>query len=92
MKTIKKVIQQSGINFGTSGARGLVIDFTPLTCTAFTISFLDAMKKSFDFKKVAVAMDNRPSSPNMAASICGAIASCGFEVDFYGIIPTPALS
>jgi phosphomannomutase len=70
MKTIKEVILQSGINFGTSGARGLVTDFTPQTCTAFTISFLDAIKKRFEFTKVAVAMDNRPSSPNMASYIC----------------------
>ncbi len=92
MKTIKEVISQSGINFGTSGARGLVTDFTPQTCTAFTLSFLDTMKKSFTFNKVAVAMDNRPSSPDMAASICAAIASCGYEVEFYGVLPTPALA
>jgi phosphomannomutase len=92
MKTITEIIEQSGIKFGTSGARGLVVDFTPELCTAFTISFLDAMKKSFIFKKVAVAMDNRPSSPQMAATICGAIESYGYEVDFYGVLPTPALA
>lgn len=92
MKTIKDVISQSGINFGTSGARGLVIDFTPEVCTAFTLSFLDAMKKSFTFNKVAVAMDNSPSSPDMASYTCGAIKSLGFEVDFYGVLPTPALA
>ncbi len=92
MKTIKEVILHSGIKFGTSGARGLVADFTPEVCTAFTLSFLDAMKKSFTFKKVAVAMDNRQSSPDMAGLICGAIKSLGFEVEFYGVIPTPALA
>jgi phosphomannomutase len=92
MKTIKEIIEQSGVNFGTSGARGLVTDFTSEVCTAFTLSFLDAMQKKFTFKKVAVAMDNRPSSPEIAATICGAIESYGFEVDFYGILPTPALA
>lgn len=92
MKTIKEVILQSGISFGTSGAKGLVLDLTLQVCTAFTLSFLDAMKKSFDFKKVAVAMDNRPSSPDMAAAICGTIESLGLEVDFYGVLPTPALA
>lgn len=92
MKTIKEAIEQSGINFGTSGARGLVMDFTPEVCTAFTLSFLDAVKKSFNFAKVAVAMDNRPSSPDMASYICGAIESCGLQVDFYGVLPTPALA
>lgn len=92
MKNIKEIIHQSGIKFGTSGARGLVIDFTQEVCIAFTVSFLDVMKKSFEFNKVAVAMDNRPSSPDMAASICGTIESLGFQVDFYGVLPTPALA
>jgi phosphomannomutase len=92
MKNIKEIIKQSGIKFGTSGARGLVVDFTPEVCTAFAQSFLYAMKKTFTFKKVAVAMDNRPSSPDMAAIICGAIEACGFEVDFYAVVPTPALA
>jgi len=82
MSTIKEIITQSGIKFGTSGARGLVVDFTPDVCTAFTQSFLDAMKKTFEFKKVDVGMDNRPSSPEIAATICGAIESLGFQVDF----------
>jgi len=92
MKNIKEIIEQSGIKFGTSGARGLVVDFTPDVCTAFTLSFLDAMKKSFDFKRVAVAMDNRPSSPNISGIVCAAIESYGLEVDFYGVLPTPALA
>jgi len=92
MKTIKEVISQSDVKFGTSGARGLVTEFTTEVCAAFTISFLDAMKKSFEFKKVAVAMDNRPSSPEISSIICGAIKAHGFEVDFYGVIPTPALA
>ena len=92
MQTIKEIIDQSGVKFGTSGARGLVVDFTPELCTAFTLSFLDAMKKKFTFKKVAVAMDNRPSSPEIAAIICASLEAYGFEVDFYGVLPTPALA
>lgn len=92
MKNIKEIIAQSGIKFGTSGARGLVVDFTPEVCIAFTVSFLDAMKKSFDFKRVAVAMDNRPSSPTMAETICATIKAYGYEVEFYGVLPTPALA
>lgn len=92
MKIVSEIIQSSGVKFGTSGARGLVTDFTPEVCTAFTQSFLDAMKKKFDFQRVAVAMDNRPNSSEMAATICGAIEGYGFEVDFYGVLPTPALA
>jgi len=92
MKTIKEVISRSNVKFGTSGARGLVTEFTTEVCAAFTISFLDTMKKSFEFKKVAVAMDNRPSSPEISSIICGAIKAYGFKVDFYSVIPTPALA
>ena len=92
MNNIKEIIEQSGIKFGTSGARGLVCDFTPEVCTAFTHSFLDAMKKSFTFKRVAVAMDNRPSSPEIAGIVCASLEAYGFEVNFYGVLPTPALA
>jgi len=92
MKNIKEIIKQSGIKFGTSGARGLVVDFTPEVCTAFSISFLDTMKKTSDFKRVAVAMDNRPSSPQISETICATIKAYGYEVDFYGVLPTPALA
>ncbi|HUH42895.1 MAG TPA: phosphomannomutase [Sulfurimonas sp.] len=92
MNNIKEIIEQSGIKFGTSGARGLVVDFTANVCTAFTLSFLDAMKKSFDFKRVAVAIDNRPSSPQISETVCTTIKAYGYEVDFYGVLPTPALA
>lgn len=92
MSSINDIVTQSGIKFGTSGARGLVVDFTPKVCTAFTLSFLDVMKKSFDFKKVAVAMDNRPSSPEIVGTVCASLEAYGFEVDFYGVVPTPALA
>lgn len=92
MKNIKEIISKSSLKFGTSGARGLVKDLTPEVCNAFAQSFLDVMKTQFIFAKVAVAMDNRPSSPEIAAVICGAIKEFGFEVDFYGVLPTPALA
>jgi phosphomannomutase len=37
-------------------------------------------------------MDLRPSSPRIAASCAGAIQAAGFEVEFCGVLPTPALA
>lgn len=37
-------------------------------------------------------MNNRPSSPEIAATICGAVEAYGYGVDFYGVLPTPALA
>ncbi|EIJ0550271.1 phosphomannomutase [Salmonella enterica] len=86
------VINKSGINFGTSGARGLVTDFTPEVCAAFTISFLTVMQQRFSFTTVALAIDNRPSSYAMAQACAAALQEKGIKTVYYGVIPTPALA
>lgn len=85
-------IQQSGIQFGTSGARGLVTQFIPQACAAFTHAFLASLQGHFAFQQVAIAIDNRPSSPAMAQACIAAIESQGLEAVYYGIVPTPALA
>ncbi|MCE7728131.1 phosphomannomutase [Vibrio campbellii] len=92
MLNSKNVIEISGIQFGTSGARGLVEDFTSEVCAAFAVSFIECLKPSFHFERVAIAIDNRPSSSGMARAIIAALESIGLEVSFYGVIPTPALA
>ncbi|WP_029849495.1 phosphomannomutase [Vibrio parahaemolyticus] len=92
MLITSKVIADSGIQFGTSGARGLVEHFTPEVCAAFSHAFLTTVESDFDFAKVAVAIDNRPSSYAMAQSCIEAIKSRGCDVSYYGVLPTPALA
>lgn len=92
MLVSNKVIADAGIQFGTSGARGLVEQFTPQACAAFVCAFISGIKESFDFQKVAVAIDNRPSSPAMAQATIAAIETMGYEAVYYGVIPTPALA
>ena len=89
---LDKVIAQSNIAFGTSGARGLVTDFTDPVCAAFAQSFASVMQHSFSFKRIAIGIDNRPSSPQMAAACAGVLAAMGYSVDYYGVLPTPALA
>lgn len=86
------VISNSGVAFGTSGARGLVIQFTPEVCAAFTHAFIVGMKRNFRFNKVAIAIDNRPSSYCMAKACSVALEQLGIEVIYYGVVPTPALA
>lgn len=90
--SVSQVIKESGVAFGTSGARGLVADFKPEVCVAFTVAFIEIMKQSFTFERLAIAIDNRPSSPDMAAACIAAAKALGVEVDYYGVIPTPALA
>ncbi|MDN3679471.1 phosphomannomutase [Vibrio tapetis subsp. quintayensis] len=87
-----RVINESGIQFGTSGARGLVKQFTGDVCAAFTHAFIQCMQNQFDFKRVALAIDNRPSSPAMAQACVKALDQLGLEFIYYGVVPTPALA
>ncbi|MCZ4336713.1 phosphomannomutase [Shewanella colwelliana] len=89
MTRAKDIIKTSNIEFGTSGARGLVNDFSPQVSAAFAIAFL---KSCLDYRKLAIAIDNRPSSPDIALSCISAAKAIGVEVEYYGVIPTPALA
>jgi phosphomannomutase len=85
-------ITKSGIQFGTSGARGLVTQFTANACAAFTHAFISCMTNQFIFKQVAIAIDNRPNSAAMAQACIKALEQLGIEAIYYGVVPTPALA
>jgi phosphomannomutase len=89
--TIQELIKSSGTNFGTSGVRGLETLLTDELCGAYTEAFLAIFENSA-FKRVALGMDLRPSSPRIATACAEAILKCGFEIDFCGTLPTPALA
>jgi phosphomannomutase len=91
-QVVSHVIKDSGIAFGTSGARGLVTNFSDEVCAGFTLAFIQVMKQRFDVKRLAIAIDNRPSSPGIAAACIAAANSVDITVDYYGVIPTPALA
>jgi phosphomannomutase len=79
-----------GVAFGTSGVRGLVKDLTPELCFAFVRSFLQEVCPSAN--KVAVGIDLRPSSPEIAKACLAAIESFGAQAVYCGALPTPALA
>ncbi|WP_232411051.1 phosphomannomutase [Methylophilus sp. 5] len=90
--TLQTVMQQCGVAFGTSGARGLVTAMSDDVCAAYTQAFVQTVKHAFDFKQVAIAVDLRPSSPRIAAACAAMLKQMGLEVIFCGAIPTPALA
>lgn len=92
MPSISLVLLQSGVAFGTSGARGLVTHFTPQVCMAFTQAFVGVMQKNFAFNSVAIAIDNRPSSYKMAQACAGSLIALGLQPIYFGVVPTPALA
>ncbi len=86
------LIAEGGVAFGTSGARGLVVDFTPEVCAAFTHAFIAVMRCEYEVRRMALAIDNRPSSPAMAQACAAAMLQAGVEPVYYGVVPTPALA
>ncbi|MDD5612941.1 MAG: hypothetical protein PHF75_07850 [Gallionella sp.] len=94
MKTIQicDVMSNSGVAFGTSGARGLVSAMTDEVCAAYAAAFLAVTRRSFSFDRVALGMDLRPSSPRIVAACTAALQDQGITVDFCGALPTPALA
>lgn len=92
MLQIQQEIKKSKIQFGTSGARGLVKQFTFESCAAFTHAFINCIKNKFNFDRIAIAIDNRPSSEFIATACINAIKQQGIEPIYCGVIPTPALA
>ncbi|TMO69970.1 phosphomannomutase [Pseudoalteromonas aurantia] len=87
-----EVIKKSTVVFGTSGARGLVSKLTPNVCGAFTANFITVMRESFEFDRLAIGIDNRPSSYEMAQACAQMCAQLNIRVIYCGVIPTPALA
>ena len=93
---VLKLIQSTSIKFGTSGARGLVADFSQNVCVAFAMAFIEYGKRcgklSDENLCVAIGIDNRPSSFTMAQSVAAGLIAMGLDYEFYGVLPTPALA
>lgn len=92
---IADLMQQSGVGFGTSGARGRVADMTPPVCYAYTRAFLQHLESGQDLRpgsRVAIAGDLRPSTPDIMAAVARACVDAGHEPVNCGLIPSPAVA
>lgn len=93
--SIADLMTQSGVAFGTSGARGLVTAMTDRVCFAYTVAFLQHLSAIGQFAPgvhVAIAGDLRPSSPRILAACAAAIRHRGGVVDHCGFVPSPAVA
>lgn len=88
---VRQLMDQSGVHFGTSGARGLACDMTAPVCFAYTAAFLQVVAPP-PGTRVALGLDLRPSSPHIAGACAAAIRAAGLIPDFCGVLPTPALA
>ena len=94
-QTIDDLIQKTQVNFGTSGARGLVTEMTDQVCYLYTQGFLQYLKTTsndLQSKKVALSGDLRLSTPRILKAVAQAVQDNGYQPIFCQLIPTPALS
>ena len=93
--TIAQLMDESGVGFGTSGARGLADAMTDRVCYAYTVAFLQLFESRHIINKgdaVAIAGDLRSSTPRIIQACIAAIEDQGYQTIYCGCIPTPALA
>jgi phosphomannomutase len=96
---VNALMTASGVKFGTSGVRGLVVNMSNEVCYAYTTAFLqEVLAKSSpadntsSVAKVILGHDLRPSSPHIASICAAAVTNAGGQVVYAGALPTPALA
>ena len=93
---IQELMGNSGVAFGTSGARGLATAMTDRVCYAYTLGFLQYLESIGQLRRageaVAVAGDFRPSSPRIMEAVCRAAEARGYRAIYGGHIPSPAIA
>lgn len=92
---ISDLMVQSGVKFGTSGARGLADDMTDRVCYAYTAAFIQYLAETGELKEgraIAVGGDLRSSTERIMTAAAKAISDKGYEPQCCGRLPTPALA
>jgi phosphomannomutase len=92
---IGELMAESGVKFGTSGARGRVLDMTDRVCYAYALGFVQYLLGSGALRTgsdVGIAGDFRASSERIVAACARAIMAAGCRPRNFGRIPTPALA
>ncbi len=93
---INDLMQQSGVKFGTSGARGLAEAMTDQVCYTYAKGFLQYLEESGELKKngesVAIAGDLRPSTGRIMGAVAKAASDMGYAPVNCGRIPSPAVA
>jgi len=93
--SIASLMSDSGVGFGTSGARGLVCKMTDEVCYAYTCAFLQHLKQQNmpgNNHQVAIAGDLRPSTHHIMIAVIKAAQAMKIEPVYCGLVPSPAVA
>ena len=92
---IEDLMAESGVKFGTSGARGLAVDMTDEVCYAYTwafIQYLEEIGQITGKSKIAIGGDLRASTDRIMSAAARAVEDRGHIPENCGKLPTPALA
>ncbi len=92
---ISDLMADSGVAFGTSGARGLAEAMTDRICYLYTVGFLQYLERADRIRPgdaVALGGDFRLSTPRIMTAAIAAIGDLGYRPINCGHVPTPAVA
>jgi len=91
---IDDLMAESGVKFGTSGARGLVRDMTDEVCYAYSLGFIQYLEQAGEISSgetISVGGDLRSSTDRIMRAVERAVADSGYTPHCCGRLPSPAL-
>ena len=90
---LQDLMNESGVKFGTSGARGLADNITDKIAYLYTKGFLQYLEREGIKKSdVAIAGDLRPSTPRIMYAVAKACNDFGFNPIGGEFVPSPAVA
>jgi len=92
---VEDLMAQSGVKFGTSGARGLATAMTDEVCYLYTAAFIQHLERSGELTgrdSIAVGGDLRPSTDRIMNAAARAVSDKGYTPIGCGRLPSPALA
>ncbi len=93
--SVEDLMIQSGVKFGTSGARGLVSEMTDEVCYLYTAAFIQHLEGSGELTGkggVAIGGDLRPSTDRIMLAVAKAVSDNGYIPVGCGKVPSPTLA
>ena len=92
---IDELMHRTGVQFGTSGVRGRVVDMTDEVCWVYTTAFLQYLQQQGMIEagdEIGIAGDLRNSTPRIMTAAATACRDMGFVPRNFGFIPSPAIA
>ena len=86
---------ESGVKFGTSGARGLAEQMNDKICYIYTVAFIQYLEQTGElegFGDIAVGGDLRASTERIMMAAGKAVTDKGYALQNCGRLPSPALA